>query len=301
MPSTSMFMRGFADELEKYGARAGLKLIRKAVAGGDMARAERLAITPGVLKRTGAGSQIRHLGTGMEGTSTLVAHPRKGVVVRKVYDPKGLSGPEMIKRKAEVGRQLSDSPDAAKFLGETKTRIGPAHFYEHVPGKTLANQHIDLAKGSGGKPSNPTAEGGAVTAPAAPRAIAQGSARSGVKTLSEGASAQMKRLKQTAARRGVELEDLHEGNVIAEEGKKTGKAVDYLPYREGEGTGYNKEVAERASSLLEAKRKGQNRELGDYLEDPRRPGNLMARAFRGAPPLVPFDSTRRRVLREQKD
>lgn len=57
-------IQAFSDELQKIAARRGLKEIRKAVQGGDVARASRLAKSPGVLKATDAGSQIRDIGHG---------------------------------------------------------------------------------------------------------------------------------------------------------------------------------------------------------------------------------------------
>lgn len=118
----------------KFAARAGMRQITNALSAGETALAHRLATTPGVLKPSAAGSQIRHLGSGMEGTSTLVAHPQHGIAVRKVYDPQGISGPEMVARKAQAGAALQGNPNVAQFRGETPTQIGPAHFYEHVPG-----------------------------------------------------------------------------------------------------------------------------------------------------------------------
>lgn len=119
--------------LEKDAARAGMRQITNALGAGETALANRLATTPGVLKPSAAGSQIRHLGSGMEGTSTLVAHPEHGISVRKVYDPQGLSDSTMIANKAEAGRALQGNPYVAQFKGETPTGVGPAHFYEHVP------------------------------------------------------------------------------------------------------------------------------------------------------------------------
>jgi hypothetical protein len=261
----SHFTRGFASELHKVAARAGLKMIRRMVDAGEMGKAERLAITPGVLKKTKAGSQIKHLGSGMEGTSTLIAHPKKGLAVRKIYDPKGVSGPEMIARKAAVGRQLSDSPDAAHFLGETKTRIGPAHFYEHVPGKTLNEEGIRFSKGTPKPDSEPS------TAPGKARARI-GTAKSMIDSHEREASARMKRLKKRGEKAGVDLGDLHEGNVITGKDGHS-RAVDYLPTEDGKPDGLRDEAFKNPDV--------------DYLTNPKRPGNLMARAFRGAPPIPP--------------
>lgn len=104
------------------------------VSSGDISGASRLATTPGVLKPSAAGSQIKHLGQGSEGLATMVAHPEHGVAVRKLYDPRGISGPEMIARKEQAGRALGDNPHFAKFLGADQTpQGGQMHFNEFIP------------------------------------------------------------------------------------------------------------------------------------------------------------------------
>lgn len=104
------------------------------VSQGNFAGASSLATTPGVLKPSLAGSQIKHLGQGSEGLATLVAHPDHGVAVRKLYDPRGISGPEMIARKEQAGKALGDNPNFAKFLGSAQTpQGGNMHFNEYVP------------------------------------------------------------------------------------------------------------------------------------------------------------------------
>lgn len=276
---TSVFLRGFGSELVKVSARAGLKIIRNLLQRGgaeNIAKAERLAITPGVIKKTGPGSQIKHLGAGMEGVSTLVAHPKKGIAVRKVYDPKGIATPELIARKGEVGRKLKGSSDVAEFLGGTQTRVGPAHFYEHVPGKTLEAKGLGIG-------SRKRSSGEATTAVARP----QGSKpKSAISDVEQRAGAQIKRLKQQANRMGVSLKDLHEGNVIAMPGRASAgparsKAVDYIP---GGGE------TPLPINYVNLARGHHDPAYRAYLADPRRPGNVMARAFRGAPPLVPGSS-----------
>ncbi len=131
-----MFPTGFWESaLWKEAARAGLRQISKMVSQGNIAGASRLATTPGVLKPSAAGSQIKHLGQGSEGLATMVAHPEHGVAVRKLYDPRGISGPEMIARKEQAGRALGDNPNFAKFYGSAQTPHGNAtmHFNEFVP------------------------------------------------------------------------------------------------------------------------------------------------------------------------
>lgn len=132
----SVFPYGFWDNpLWKEAARAGLRQISKMVGQGNLSGASRLATTPGVLKPSAAGSQLQQLGRGSEGMATMVAHPEHGVAVRKLYDPKGISTPEMIQRKEQAGRALGDNPNFSKFLGSAPTPHGGGtmHFSEYVP------------------------------------------------------------------------------------------------------------------------------------------------------------------------
>ena len=126
----------YANELEKIGARAGLKMIGKLVGSGTpeaLQHAGRLATTPGVLKPSMAGSQIRHLGKGGEGLATLVADPQYGVAVRKLYDPTSTT-PRMIGRKVQAGKTLVSS-DIAQTYGFRRTpQGGRMTFHEYVPG-----------------------------------------------------------------------------------------------------------------------------------------------------------------------
>jgi len=239
------YLAGQQAALQKYAARAGLRQIGRLLGAGETAAAQRLAKTPGVLKPSAAGSQIRHLGSGMEGTSTLVAHPTHGIAVRKVYDPKGISGPAMVANKAQAGQALRGHPDVAQFHGEVPTKIGPAHFYEHVPGAP------GIAQGT-----------------PAPASSAEAAAR--VRAAGPGI--------------GMRLHDVHEGNVVG------GKVVDYLPVRPGAPTGLRTDVLDQGEAASAALAQGRSHPFTDYLKDPRRPGNLMARAFRGAAPLVPGSS-----------
>jgi hypothetical protein len=138
-----MFPNGFWESpIWKEAARAGLRQISRLVSQGNLAGASQLATTPGVLKPSVAGSQIKHLGRGGEGVASLVAHPEHGVAVRKLFDPRGISGPEMIARKEQAGRALGDNPHFAKFLGSAQTpHGGQMHFNEYVqPGQAPAGQ-----------------------------------------------------------------------------------------------------------------------------------------------------------------
>jgi len=118
----------------KLGARAALKQIRRLVDKGNIAAASRIAKTPGVVKPTFAGSQMRILGRGNEGVATLRAHPDLGVVVGKTYDPKArLYSKEMIRRKDEIGAM--NLPHIAKQYGNALPgRKGTfTSMHEYVP------------------------------------------------------------------------------------------------------------------------------------------------------------------------
>ena len=241
-----MFKTGLEALVEKTSGAAE-RAIKRFYTSGNVAAANRIARTPGVLKPAipgtpaSMGSQLAHLGSGMEGTSTLVAHPTHGVSVRKVYDPKGVSGPQMVANKRDAGLALSGNPDVAQFLGEASTRIGPAHFYEHV-------------KGSPG--------------------FAAGSKPQDV----------VNRVADSGKRMGVQLNDLHPGNVVG------GKVVDYFPTLKGRDLGFNWNAVDLADDAQAALDVGKPHPYTNYLRDPRRPGNLMARAAKGAPPLIPGSS-----------
>lgn len=121
----------------KEAARAGLRQISRMVSEGNLTGASQLAKTPGVLNPSRAGSQIQHLGRGGEGVATLVAHPDHGVAVRKLYDPRGISGSEMIARKEQAGKALNNNPNFARFMGADQTPFGgQMHFNEYIkPGQ----------------------------------------------------------------------------------------------------------------------------------------------------------------------
>ena len=130
-------IQAFSDELQKIAARRGLKEIRKAVQGGDVARASRLAKSPGVLKATDAGSQIRDIGHGGEGLATMVAHPQHGVAVRKLYNPQAVT-PELIARKEQAAQLTKNNPNVARMLGSHSTPSGgKMHMMEYVHGKPV--------------------------------------------------------------------------------------------------------------------------------------------------------------------
>jgi hypothetical protein len=139
----------FIDEMEKIGARAGLRQIAKLVEKGEMAAASRLAKTKGVLKGSTFGHQIKDLGTGAEGVATLVAHPEHGVSVRKLFNQEGLTTRKMIDRKELAGRNIGANPHMAQFHGAENAPMGNRmHFNEFVQssGKQLSKDSTSVRK-----------------------------------------------------------------------------------------------------------------------------------------------------------
>lgn len=253
----------------KTAARAGLRRISQMVSQGNIAGANRLATTPGVLKKTMEGSQIKHLGAGMEGVSTLTAHPKRGLEVRKVIDPKGIAGPGMVANREAAGQALQHSSDVAQFRGAHTTPSGlRVQRFEYAPGKTVDQM------------------GGAQQASAA-----------GGMSPEARAAAQMKRLKMHGQQAGYQIADLHGGNMVMSPQGGGGKAVDFIPVPKSGNVGLNQANFQQGMHAQEMAQQGQRTPYLDYLEDPRRAGNLMARAFAGAPPLTPGSST---ALRQQR-
>jgi len=130
-------LTALADELEKIALRRGAKIIKSLVSKGTpaaMQQATSLAKTPGVLKQAPAGTHLKHLGRGGEGIADLVAHPRYGVSVRKLYDPRsGLASPTMIGRKMQVSREI-ESPQLAQTYGFQRSPSGGRMtFHEYSP------------------------------------------------------------------------------------------------------------------------------------------------------------------------
>jgi hypothetical protein len=259
------FLAGFEDELVKTSARAGLKLIRRLIQGGDVAKAERLALTPGVIKKTRAGSEIKDLGRGMEGVSTLVAHPKKGIAVRKIYDPQGVSKPKMIQRKEELARALP-SPSLPAFYGSAKAKGGHTmHFSEFVPGQT------EQAMRKGGiKAMTDT------SLPAKERLATYTKKMEGINQM----NAQRKRLMGQAERKGFTLSDVHDENVmgVTRPGSRLTqmKAVDALPRKHGD----------RARDLLHEERLPMMRggTPDPYYQNRAAGADLKQQAFRGTAP-----------------
>jgi hypothetical protein len=126
-------------DVEKVAARAGARFLAKNL-GRLLSRGEEgLETAQRVARATGAGrvngSQVKMLGQGGEGVADLMAHRNQGLVVRKLFNPEGISGEAMIKRKEIAGRALRDNPHVARFHGAAKTEHGGnMHFSEFVPG-----------------------------------------------------------------------------------------------------------------------------------------------------------------------
>jgi hypothetical protein len=65
----------------------------------------------------------------------MVWHPQFGRVVRKLYNPGGLSSPRMIGRKMQLAKDLKSSPLLAKTHGFQRTPYGGRMtFHEYVQG-----------------------------------------------------------------------------------------------------------------------------------------------------------------------
>lgn len=193
-----MFPDGFwASPIWKEAARAGLRQISKMVSQGNLAGASSLATTPGVLKPSAAGSQIRHLGRGNEGLATMVAHPEHGVAVRKLYDPRGITSPSMIARKEEVGRALGNNQDFATFRGSAQTPHGQGtmHFSEFVP------QAKGAVENQGWTPQS---------------------------------LATSQRAHKALGELGYEGHDIRPGNMVQDARTGQSKMIDYMPGRPGE-------------------------------------------------------------------
>jgi len=149
------FLLGFGDELEKMGARKGLKIIRSLVEKGQVNKASRIAKSPGVLKpakadpemvggklihraRTSPGHQIKHIGDGTEQVSTLVADSRHGVAVRKAHrKDSAITHPEQMDLKRDFARDaqtegLKSSPKHLEsWTGDAGHKM---HMQEYVRG-----------------------------------------------------------------------------------------------------------------------------------------------------------------------
>jgi hypothetical protein len=135
----------------KIAARRGLQMIRQLVqsgGAGDLAKANRLAMRPGVLKPSAAGSQIKDLGMGGEGLATMVADPKRGLSVRKLYDPEGIASKQMIQRKHIAGKNLTGEQSIAQYKGQAPTPQGGGtmQFSEYVPGNVPNSFQVESTR-----------------------------------------------------------------------------------------------------------------------------------------------------------
>jgi hypothetical protein len=255
----------------------GNALIRKAHKGGG-------------IKASPRGRQLgrkAHLGAGMEGVSTLVARPGQKVPiqVRKIIDPRGIAGPKMVRQREHLGKLMRKNPNMARFEGASTTKGGlRQQFFEHVPGKTMHRSGLTLAKGT--PKSSPT------TAVKSPKARAKGTP---AKPSGPSAAKQVERAKRQAKRRGYNIGDLHEDNIIMAGGKP--KIVDYMAVPRPKGgkfrslaekdkaVGVRKPALDKLLKGQEAAAAGKSTPFVDYIQSKKRPGNLAAQAYRGAPAM----------------
>lgn len=133
-------------ELEKLAAPRHIKMLRALLKKGKTTEARAFAQrlqAKGVLKQTGVGSQLRHLGKGSEGVATLTvgakAAPGK-LSVRKAFDPKLMPKGEALRSKWRAMRELKGDPRIAKVYSKRLRSKGGTPYYhaEYVTGKTPA-------------------------------------------------------------------------------------------------------------------------------------------------------------------
>lgn len=295
-----MFLTGLEPLIEKIAARRGLKEIRKMVESGDIEGANRLAITPGVIKKTHAGSQVKPLGAGTEGGATLMAHPKRGLDVEKLIDPKGIMGDisapsgatPALHRREWLQHRLKGGPDLAEFQGARLTPGGlRSQRYEYVHGKPLAQEPVS------------TSEPSTAVSPASARGATERRQRGGKQphmSPQRRAEAQLLRLKRQGERQGVRVIDLHRKNVVTPTGGQGGKVLDMMalpPRADQRAPGVNPAAFEKMLASQDASAQGFRTPFRDYLDDPRRAGNLRAQAYREAKPIDAGSST---MLRKQR-
>jgi hypothetical protein len=96
---------------------------------------------------------------GSEGVATLTADPNRGIAVRKLYDPQGVSSREMIQRKHQAGKSLVGEQSVAQYKGQAATPRGGGtmQFSEYVPG-TGAKIPLQQADATGQQAYNAIAQ-----------------------------------------------------------------------------------------------------------------------------------------------
>jgi hypothetical protein len=145
----------------------------------------------------------------------MVAHPDHGVAVRKLYDPRGISGPDMIARKEQAGRALGDNPTFSRFLGSSQTpQGGQMHFNEYVqPGQA------------------PTGQAGAQSVRHAQTQAQRGLTQAGF----------------------AGGKDIRKGNMIYDANAGQHRVIDYIPAQQGEFQRMPKSMANRLSVSPDSK------------------------------------------------
>jgi len=222
----------FIDELDKIASTRGLRNIRKALKAGtgDVNAMAKRYVRAGALKTTPAGSQVKHLGTGMEGTTTLTVgspHNGGGFTARKTYDPNGaLYSKEIQRRKKEIGVAAKGNENMAQTYGSGVNRGGVTFTHsEYVPGRTVVEASADRIT----RILNMSRRPGEGVRSYVRRKI--GDVVGGVK----GAQRIGKAAQSTAQVGGYTLADTFtnlENVRVGRNGKV--KVVDYLPYAKGE-------------------------------------------------------------------
>jgi hypothetical protein len=249
-------MVAFTDELEKVGGRAGLKIIQRLLknpTAANTAKAERLALTPGVLKKTRYGSEYaKDLGAGSEGVASRVVHHKKGITTRKLFNPSdedqyamlardkripgGISSKEAIRQKEKFNKAMEGHSALPMQRGSAKTPSGhKMHFTDEVKGEELAGK-LKKLQDEYGKESLLRAKikpvKGRLVAPATPRMRELGDEFDKLQAIPK-MHPQMRHLQLAAKQKGYKVGDLHEGNIIiTPKGKPV--VIDTVPMKKGQ-------------------------------------------------------------------
>jgi hypothetical protein len=154
------YAQGHTAALQKFAATRGLKEIRKSMAGGDNARANRIAAAPGVFSpgaelmgSVAPGKANIGVGRGNEGLTTKVIHPAAAKnnlarnqpdaapnAARKIHDKAGdVYSREVIQNK----EQLRDVPGMPRILATGQTHTGaPVHVSEFREGTSFKEHDL---------------------------------------------------------------------------------------------------------------------------------------------------------------
>ena len=272
-----MFLTGLEPLMEKVALRRGAEIARDRALAGDTAGAERLINTPGVLKDTAIEHQLQPLGAGMEGGATLTAARGKGLAVDKLIDPQGIMAPEAYSdgspakpgqvapaamRGEWLREELKGHPDIAEFRGAETTPGGlRSQKSEYVPGKET--------------PTDPFA--------------APPGGETAVQDKQKATKDLIGRVTSDADRAGARVIDFNKSN-IKETAAGKPKAIDFMtlpPASNKAPAGVNKANFAEGIAARSAQAKGERTPYLDFLEDPRRAGNIRGQAYGGAAPITP--------------